>query len=177
MELRGPRVLLRRPRWEDAHGLFPLAADPELSRYAYWRPHQSISDTYDFLHHQIDKPDMFVIELEGQIAGTIRLHIDQPNRMGETETWIGRPFWGTGVNTEAKVILFDYAFGPQDIRRIQAITHPDNVRSQRALEKLGFRREGLLRRYRWIMGEPWDVLMYSLLPEEWMSSRPPIFYQ
>ncbi len=176
MELRGPKVLLRPPRWEDAHDLFPLAADPELSRYAYWQPHGRIEDTYDFLRNLMDKSGMYIIELEGRVAGTIGLHVDQANRLGETETWIGRAFWGSGINTEAKVVLFDYAFGPLELKRLQAITHPDNLRSQRALEKLGFKREGLLRRYRWIMGEPWDVLMYSLLPEEWLSSRPPIFY-
>ena len=89
---------------------------------------------------------------------------------------MGRPYWGSGINTEAKVVLFDFAFGAMELRRIQSITHVDNLRSQKALEKLGFKREGLLRRYRWIRGEPWDLYMYSLLPEEWLSSRPPIFY-
>lgn len=171
MELRGPRVLLRPPRWDDAHDLFPLAADPEIAQYVYWEPHRSIEDTYNFLRSIVDLEGMYVIEVGQKAAGITGLHYDWPNHTGETETWVGRPYWGSGINTEAKVVLFDHAFGI-NIRRIQSITHVDNVRSQRALEKLGFRQEGLLRRYRWIRGEPWDLYMYSLLPEEWMSSRP-----
>jgi len=176
MELRGPRVLLRPPRWDDAPDLFPLAADPALTRYVYWEPHHTVEDTYAFLRSITDKEGIFVIEFDGKAVGVIGLQPDWPNRLGETETWVGRPYWGAGINTEAKVVMFDFAFGPMELRRIQSITHVDNVRSQRALEKLGFKREGLLRRYRWIRGEPWDLYMYSLLPEEWLSSRPPIYY-
>ena len=176
MEIRGPRVLLRTPRPEDAPDLFSLASAPALTPHLYWDPHQSLEDTYNYLHSIQDREGMFVIEFEGKAAGVIGLQPDWPNRLGETETWVGRPYWGKGINTEAKVVLFDFAFGPMDLRRIQSITHVDNVRSQKALEKLGFKREGLLRRYRWIRGEPWDIYMYSLLPEEWLSSRPPIRY-
>lgn len=176
MELHGPRVILRSPRLEDTSDLFPLASDPELSPYLYWEPHQRPEDTYAYLESLEAKEGMFVIEYEGKAAGVIGLQIDWPNRTGETETWVGRPYWGSGINTEAKVVLFDFAFGPPELKRIQSIVHTGNVRSWRALEKLGFKREGLLRRYRWIRGEPWDLYMYSLLPEEWLSARPDIRY-
>ncbi len=176
MELRGPRLLLRPPRPEDAEALFALMSDPELAPFVYWNPHQHLGETYQYLEHLQTKEGFFIIEVGGSPVGVIGLHLDWPNKLGETETWLGRPYWGTGLNTEAKVVLFDFAFGPWDLRRIQAIVHVHNPRSQRALEKLGFQREGLLRRWRWIRGEPWDFYMYSLLPEEWMSSRPPIFY-
>lgn len=176
MELRGPRILLRPPRGEDAPDLFPLASDPELTPYLYWNPHQSEEQTRSYLEALAAKEGMFVLEFEGRACGVVGLQVDWENKLGETETWVGRPYWGRGLNTEAKVVLFDFAFGPLDLRRIQSIVHVENVRSQRALEKLGFRREGLLRRYRWIRGEPWDLYMYSLLPEEWLSSRPPIYY-
>lgn len=176
MELRGPRVLLRPARPEDAPDLFPFACDPQISHYMYWNTHGSIEETYAYLENLAAKEAMFVIEVEGKAAGVTGMQIDWENRLGETETWIGQPYWGSGINTEAKVVLFDFAFGPPGLKRIQSLTHIGNLRSQRALEKLGFKREGLLRRYRWIGGEPWDVYIYSLLPEEWMSSRPPIHY-
>ncbi|MDX2004239.1 MAG: GNAT family protein [Meiothermus sp.] len=177
MELRGPRVLLRPPKDEDTAEMFRLAADPALSPYVYWDPHQSEHQTWEYLNELRQKVGFFVIEFEGRPAGVIGLHSDWANHSGETETWLGAPYWGSGINTEAKVVLFDYAFGPLELKRIQAIAHVHNPRSQKALEKLGFKREGLLRRWRWIRGQPWDFYMYSLLPEEWMESRPPIFYE
>jgi ribosomal-protein-alanine N-acetyltransferase len=176
MELRGPRVTLRPPRPEDAAELFPYASDPEISGFMYWGPHATPEETAAYLEGLATKEAMFVIEVEGKAAGVTGMTVDWENRLGETETWIGRPYWGLGLNTEAKVVLFDFMFGPPELKRIQSLTHVQNVRSQRALEKLGFKREGLLRRYRWIRGEPWDVYMYSLLPEEWLSIRPPIHY-
>lgn len=175
MELRGPRILLRSPLPEDTEVLFALMSDPAMAPFVYWNPHQNPHETYQYLEWLQAKEGFFVLEAQGRPAGVIGLHLDWENKLGETETWLGRAYWGSGLNTEAKVVLFDFAFGPWDLRRIQAIAHVDNPRSQRALEKLGFQREGLLRRWRWIRGAPWDFYMYSLLPEEWLSCRPRIF--
>ncbi|RIH88488.1 putative ribosomal N-acetyltransferase YdaF [Meiothermus luteus] len=172
MELQGPRVRLRPPRPEDTLPLFALMSDPALAPWVYWSPPQDPQQTYTYLEGLSHKEGFFIVEFGGQPIGVIGLHLDWPHKLGETETWLGRPYWGQGLNTEAKVVLLDFAFGPWDLRRVQAIAHTQNLRSQRALEKLGFRREGLLRRWRWIRGEPWDFYMYSLLPEEWLTSRP-----
>jgi RimJ/RimL family protein N-acetyltransferase len=72
---------------------------------------------------------------------------------------------------EALVAVVDYAFGPLGLRRLEADTDPRNLASQRALERLGFTREGLLRE-RWQVGdEISDTALFGLLAREWVAGR------
>lgn len=74
-----------------------------------------------------------------------------------------------GHATEALHALIDHAFGPLDYNRLEADIDPRNAASARVLERLGFKREGLLRD-RWIVnGEISDTEMYGLLRKEWLS--------
>src|SRR3954468_17772203 len=60
-------------------------------------------------------------------------------------TWLGRPYWGSGANAESKALILHLAFEVCGLERVGAYSNPDNARSTRALEKLGFRHEGVLR--------------------------------
>ena len=71
----------------------------------------------------------------------------------------------------ALTAVIDFAFGPFGLRRLEADTHPDNTASCRALERLGFRREGLLVE-RWQVGdEISDSVLWGLLAREWRERR------
>ena len=73
---------------------------------------------------------------------------------------------------EALTALLDYAFDVMKLHRMEADVDPDNEPSIRALEKLGFRREGLMRE-RWIVdGNVADTLFLGLLAREWFELRP-----
>lgn len=78
---------------------------------------------------------------------------------------------GKGYCTEAVNIMVDYLFLSKENVRIQAQTDVRNVASQRVLEKVGFKKEGTLRKNFFIQGEWRDVLLYSILREEWKSPR------
>jgi RimJ/RimL family protein N-acetyltransferase len=68
---------------------------------------------------------------------------------------------------EALPALVAHAFGALDLNRLEADIDPRNTASARVLERLGFRREGLLRE-RWIVnGEKSDSAIYGLLRAEW----------
>ncbi|MGK5676179.1 GNAT family N-acetyltransferase [Micromonospora sp. URMC 106] len=74
---------------------------------------------------------------------------------------------GRGLATRTVRLLAGWAFGPAGIARLVAATLPDNVASQRVLEKIGFRREGLLRgRLPGLAGTRIDDLVFGLLPDE-----------
>jgi ribosomal-protein-alanine N-acetyltransferase len=66
----------------------------------------------------------------------------------------------------AVALVCDHAFGPVGLHRLQADIRPENVRSQRLVERLGFVREGLLRRYLDIDGDWRDHYTYALLAED-----------
>jgi RimJ/RimL family protein N-acetyltransferase len=80
--------------------------------------------------------------------------------------------WGTGVNPDAKRLLLEHAFDVLHAGRVQLKTDVRNVRSQRAISRLGARCEGTLRRYqRRDDGTVRDTVMFSILAEEWPAVR------
>jgi RimJ/RimL family protein N-acetyltransferase len=78
---------------------------------------------------------------------------------------------GKGYGTEAVTIFVDYLFLSRDLVRIQATTDLRNLASQRLLEKVGFRREGIVRKSMFIHGEWRDLLLCSILREEWKEPK------
>jgi RimJ/RimL family protein N-acetyltransferase len=87
----------------------------------------------------------------------------------EAEAWyvLREASWGRGFMTEAARALVDYGFRDLALHRIWASCLPENPASVRVLEKLGFRREGLLRENLRIQGEWRDSYLYGLLASEW----------
>ena len=76
-----------------------------------------------------------------------------------------------GYCTEATQLLVDYLFLSKDTMRIQAQTDQRNSASQRVLEKVGFKKEGTLRKSFFMRGEWRDAYIYSILREEWKEPR------
>jgi RimJ/RimL family protein N-acetyltransferase len=78
---------------------------------------------------------------------------------------------GKGYGTEAVQILVDYLFLSRDLVRVQAYTDARNVASQRVLDKVGFKREGVVRKSMFIRGMWRDLVLYSILREEWKEPK------
>jgi len=76
-----------------------------------------------------------------------------------------------GYCTEAAQLMVDYLFLTKDVARIHATTHTKNVISQRVLEKVGFKREGTLRKPVFVRGEWTDLFIFSILREEWKEPK------
>ncbi|MGF1664409.1 MAG: GNAT family N-acetyltransferase [Kineosporiaceae bacterium] len=80
--------------------------------------------------------------------------------------------WGTAVNPECKLLLLGHAFEGLGCGRVQLKTDIRNVRSQRAIHRLGARHEGVLRRYqRRADGTVRDTVLFSVVAEEWPAVR------
>ncbi len=78
---------------------------------------------------------------------------------------------GKGHCTEAVGIMVDCLFLSKNIVRIQATTNAENIASQKVLEKVGFRKEGTIRKEEFIRGEWRDTYLYSILREEWKEPK------
>jgi RimJ/RimL family protein N-acetyltransferase len=76
-----------------------------------------------------------------------------------------------GYAAEAIMIMVDYLFLSKDVERIQAKADPENIASWKALERAGFKREGVLRKTFFCRGKWRDDCMYSILREEWKEPR------
>jgi RimJ/RimL family protein N-acetyltransferase len=78
---------------------------------------------------------------------------------------------GKGYGSEAVKIMVDYLFLSKETMRIQAQTDPRNAASQKVLEKVGFKKEGTLRKNFFMRGEWRDAYVYSILREEWKEPK------
>lgn len=83
-------------------------------------------------------------------------------------SWLGRAFWGTERNAEAKLLLMSHAFETLGLERVAFRTDIRNKRSQRAIERLGATREGVHRHEMRRRDDSWrDSVHYSIIRAEW----------
>lgn len=87
-------------------------------------------------------------------------------------TWVSPEFQGTAVNPECKFLLLWHAFEVLGCERVQLKTDGRNLQSQRAIEKLGAVKEGVLRRHM-VMPDGYvrDTVMYSVVTVEWEMAK------
>jgi RimJ/RimL family protein N-acetyltransferase len=106
----------------------------------------------------------------GRAVGSTRfLDIQRAHRALEIGwTWIGVPWQRTAINTECKLLLLGHAFDVHGAHRVTLKTDARNERSQRAIERIGGVREGVLRRHRvcWD-GSVRDSVYYGIVDAEW----------
>lgn len=110
----------------------------------------------------------YVIELDGQFAG--QLTIGNVTHGALRSAWIG--YWvassrtGGGIATAALALGLDHCFAGVRLHRVEATVRPENVRSRAVLARVGFREEGLLRRYLEVDGAWRDHLLVAVTVEE-----------
>ena len=90
----------------------------------------------------------FAIDYKGNLAGCIGLVLQKDiyRLSAELGYWIGEPYWGKGIATQAVKMISLYAFGQLNLIRLYAGVFDLNKASQRVLEKTGFQLEGILRK-------------------------------
>ncbi len=110
----------------------------------------------------------FVVRVEGRLAGQVTIDnvVRGALRSGNLGYWIDRAVAGRGMASLAVALVCDHAFGPARLHRLQADIRPENARSRGLVHRLGFRHEGLLRRYLDIDGDWRDHDTFALLAED-----------
>ncbi len=176
LALTGPTLRVRIPRDEDAAALYAEARDPEVTRWFSWGPYSSEAEARSYLARlapQRERGEHLDLVVEHLDAGPIGItglgELARRDRRAVIGTWLGRAWWGTGANHEAKALMCHLAFTLLGLDRVGAYSNVEHVRSQRALERIGFRREGVLRRYHRHDGRALDVVIFGLLREDWES--------
>ncbi len=89
------------------------------------------------------------------------------NRRAELSYDLSYEYWGKGITTRAISNVLKVAFNDMMLYRIEARTMEKNVVSQHILNKFKFQKEGILRGYRIIKGQPEDIYMYSLIEPDY----------
>lgn len=169
MELRLTTCTLRGWRPADLDALVRHADNPKIA--ANLRdlfPHPYTRDAGRLWLEAVLRADprtRWVIAVAGELAGSIGVtpKSHEERCTAEIGYWLGEPFWGRGIMTEAVGALTGYAFGAFDVGRLEAGVFSGNVASMRVLEKNGYTLEGTLRHRVVKNGEVRDQLMYARL--------------
>ena len=116
-----------------------------------------------------------VIEAKsGEVIGSTRYHdiIAAADRVEIGYTWYAKRWQRSHVNTACKVLLFEYAFEKINCKVVGLRTDNFNFRSQRAIEALGAKKDGVIRHH-WPRrdGTVRDTVMYSIIVSEWPDVR------
>jgi ribosomal-protein-alanine N-acetyltransferase len=176
-ELLTERLRLRRLSLEDAPSLHLAFGDADAMRHWDAPPSRDVAETEARISRSLAVDTTWygawavLIRNGDQFIGMANYHARQPWNRRLAVGWILVPqFRQRGYMQEATRALLTYCFDTLETHRIEAEIEPDNLRSIRLAERLGFRREGLLRDRACVAGEPRSIWMYGLLRPEWKVS-------
>jgi ribosomal-protein-alanine N-acetyltransferase len=173
----GPTLTLRYATAEDAPRLLELASDPLVTQWFSWGPYESLDQPEAYIaglegkRERGELLDFLVVHPEaGPIGVTGLSELAARDRRGTVGSWFGRDWWGSGANRASKALITAVAFRQLGLDRVTAWANTRNGRSQVALGRAGFRREGVLRGWHRHGDERHDVVVFGMLREEWEAS-------
>ena len=170
-------MTLRYAEPADVPALLELGSDPETTRWFSWGPYTDAAQPLAYVQGLAAKRedglllDFLVVHHEhGPVGVTGLSEMSARDRRATVGTWFGRPWWGSGANLESKALICGLAFEQLGFNRLTAWANARNGRSQAALERVGFRREGVLRGWHVHASGVHDVVVFALLRSEWERS-------
>jgi len=178
IEINTERLILRPIKSEDAKAIFDYRSDPIANKYQGWIP-KTIDEARDFVTNRVASEmdlvntwfQFVLIEKDSnKLIGDVGIHFFDANKkqvgIGYT---LDKNYQGKGYMTEALIALINYLFIDLDKHRITASIDPDNVKSIKLVEKLGFRKEGHFKKSFLANGQWVDDLVFAILKEEWLE--------
>jgi len=178
--LQTARLLLRTLRVDDAPAVSRLAGRREIADTTISIPHPyPEAQAREWIKSHVGRSGsgneiIFAItrKMDGQLVGTIGLRdIDQEHSQAEMGFWVAVEAWGKGYATEASLALLRFGFEELRLNRVYAHHMVRNPASGRVLEKIGMKREGLLRQRvrKWGVFE--DVIPLAILRSDWKAEN------
>jgi ribosomal-protein-alanine N-acetyltransferase len=170
--LETPRFVLREMTEEDAPSIFEIFSNPDVMEYWSYPPYQSIDQAAELLRRISEgiragsAIEWGVTERgnEGRPIGKCGFHKwYKDHYRAEIGYAVARSHWGQRVMPEALRAILAFGFERMGLHSVEAQLYPENARSVRTLEGLGFVKEGHLRENFFAHGRFGDTLIYSLL--------------
>ena len=173
----GPTLTLRYAGPDDAPRLFELASDPAVTRFFSWGPYTDLEQPLAYIAGLPEKRErgelldfLIVHRRDGPIGVTGLSELSRRNRHATVGTWFGHRWWGSGTNPESKAMIAALAFERLKLDRLTAWANTRNGRSQVALERVGFKREGVLASWHRHGDVLHDVVVFGMLATAWPHS-------
>jgi RimJ/RimL family protein N-acetyltransferase len=176
--LESSRLRLRPYRASDAAAMFALYSDPRVMRYWSFPPWSAIAQAEAYLERVLGEmaegrvlPWAVALRDDDLLVGTTTLFSLNPEqRRAEVGYSLSPAEQGRGLAAEALRVALAHAFDEVGLLRVEADVDPRNAPSCRLLERLGFRREGLLRARWHVAGEVCDSAFHGLLAPEFVRA-------
>jgi RimJ/RimL family protein N-acetyltransferase len=169
LEERHAPDLLAQCAASDLWRYMPMPAPPSLDAMNVW-----IREARERAAGATERPFAILDAPSGRAIGSTRYLDIRPEHRGLEVgwTWLGPAFQRTAINTECKLMLLTHAFESMGAVRVQLKTDARNLQSQRAIERLGAVREGVLRRHMILWdGYVRDSVMFSISDLDWPEVR------
>ncbi len=173
MMVRGPSLSLRFATPADAPALFELGSDPDVTRFFSWGPYRRLEQAIAYVdslagqRERGERLEFVIVDAGDRPIGVTGLsELSRRDRRAVIGTWLGHGHWGSGANAESKALVLALAFRRLGLIRASALVNPANVRSVRALERLGFRHEGVLMAWHLHAEGPQDCAIMRLMRED-----------
>jgi len=168
------RLLIRKMEITDKEDLFLYRSLPEVYLYQSWRP-SHVDEAIAFITRNagvaLQTPGswmQFAICLhDGKLIGDIGIRFLEDPAQVEVGYTLSPDYQGKGYAFEALKAMIDYIFQSLNMHRITASVDPDNKRSIRLLDKIGFRKEAHFVKSYWNDGKWSDDCIFAVLREEW----------
>jgi ribosomal-protein-alanine N-acetyltransferase len=172
------RLLLRQITLADAENLFSFFSDPQVMRFYDCEAFASIEQAIGIIQRfaeWFERQNGFRwgIALKAEPAtliGTCGLFAwHKPYRIATLGYELTPPYWRRGIMSEAVGAIVAYGFRELNLNKICALVVTDNLASAKLLERLSFRKEGVMRQAQFVNGKYDDLIAYALLREEWTA--------
>jgi ribosomal-protein-alanine N-acetyltransferase len=176
--LHAPGFSLREVEPRDANSLLAMLTTPEVTRFITPPPRtlEGFERFIEWARTQRAAGSFLCFAVVPQscheAVGVFQLKSLTPGfGVAELGFALGAEFWGSGIFDRGARLTLDFAFDVVGVNRIEARSVVDNGRGNRALRKLGAIEEGLLRQSFLHQGQYVDQLLWSILPEDWLSAK------
>ena len=178
MIVRGPTLELRYATPADVPRLFELGTDAAVTRFFSWGPYTDESQAAAYVgdlegrRERGEQLEFLIVHRDdGPIGVTGLSELARRDRRATVGSWLARDWWGSGANFESKALITALAFRRLGMHRLTAWANTRNGRSQVALERVGFKREGVLRSFHRHGDVLHDVVVFGMVRNGWMRSR------
>ncbi len=170
-------VLLRPLRGEDAATKATWGADADIVRWTGVPAGDTPAGALEYIAAAEESRRagrsiaLAVVDAQSaSVVGSCDIRRPEPRdpELGEITILLSREARGRGLATRALALLVEWGVRDLEMQRIQAVVHPENARSIAMFERLGFQREGLLRRLRPRATGREDRILYAVLADEWV---------
>ena len=172
MRIETKRLILRHFTKSDFEQLHAFASDSENVQYMDWGPN-SENDTNSFLRdvqttYQATPRKAYefavILKSTNQLIGSCGIRIQSSiNHHGDFGYILSKAYWNQGLGKELAAELVRFGFSDLKLHRIWATCAPDNIASQKVLERIGLKKEGHLRQNIFHRGQWRDSCLYSIL--------------